>query len=993
MAIGLLAMLSQVFANGQSFTYWYADIEQGSTNLYQVNLSGSDAHLKWMTSVPYTAHIAYDQMDQQLVIVNYQNGALQTLDVLDSTASPQDLASPSFPVGNFSAAAVTPSGKLLLGSETDQNIYSYDLSNGNISTYQTGNDVYGGDMAFLGTDLYLASRLHDKLYLVNPGSSNTMKGYVINEVTGLAAMESGDQLITSGMGSTQFNVYGFDNLGHSTLASSYTAQVMGDGNWTSFTMGAGDMASGMVGNSPLEAGCPNFKMYYSNFAQQGNPTSTIFSVNIVNDGVQLDSLFSVDHHTHIALNSDNGDLYLMNENGATLDTYDTLGNQLASVSTNPAIPGGVVEVAYNSNDGMIYVGRGTTIYTIDPNSGATAVFAQNIPVSGGDLFVDDAGNLFQASNSNGSKVYNITSGTPVEVVSLPGSVNGAAMTSDGGFVTSIIGTSNFYRYNADGSGEMALPVYYGASSFTLGFGDLASGCEAQGGGNSNQTCQNYKSYCINYGNGNPGQLFSLEISGNDVNMTEIPNVQVNGAHMAIDDSGLLYIVRGHKIDIYDPSSNSYVQQNILIQDASGSNLSGFPAAVFMDGVLYIAKGSNNTIYSVSISGSVATATPVYNAPVAGGDLIATSGANGSELWLFNRSQNKLYNVTNGGDPITVPLPQVNGAAVLPDGRFLLADGETNSNGGLYIWNMENGDLVNLNENGGPQSYFNGDLAGGCVAPGGETQVPPVGNCYASCLYGPGYVQGTEHDGSPLPSDRTDATKALGVPQGNDAPGSFVTLGYGGSITLCFDGAVLNGPGPDLGIVETSYGNPSYSSYPEAADVEVSQDGTTWYYIGTVELDGSVDISDASVNLDYIMYVRITNNDAMTSTTDGYDLDGVNVLNNGCGNENPSLQPQLATVQVENPSLTENGNSGSFQSWPNPSQGISHVQFEVPSTGNVNVEVFNMAGQRVATLFNAQAQGNQPYQVDFKGQNLPNGLYVIRMENGSDVTMHKILLAK
>src|SRR5690606_35464247 len=118
---------------------------------------------------------------------------------------------------------------------------------------------------------------------------------------------------------------------------------------------------------------------------------------------------------------------------------------------------------------------------------------------------------------------------------------------------------------------------------------------------------------------------------------------------------------------------------------------------------------------------------------------------------------------------------------------------------------------------------------GCTTP--EIPEQP-GGCYAMCTADEnGYVQGTKKNGSALPDSRTHWDRALGTPQFSDASTSpennnFVSLGYGGSITLCFDGIIYNEEGADVEIIETSFGNPSCASYPEYADVYGSIDGET-----------------------------------------------------------------------------------------------------------------------------------------------------------------------
>ena len=139
-----------------------------------------------------------------------------------------------------------------------------------------------------------------------------------------------------------------------------------------------------------------------------------------------------------------------------------------------------------------------------------------------------------------------------------------------------------------------------------------------------------------------------------------------------------------------------------------------------------------------------------------------------------------------------------------------------------------------------------------------------------------YSPGLNNKSDPVVASRSDAGRALGAPQGGDARDSFVSLGYGGSITLELGGYAVPTDGPDLQLFETSYGNPSFSKYPEQATVEVAANLGEWYPVGTAQLDSSFELPGA---LEYVRYVRVTDTSnpsdfGKSSTSDGYDVDGI-----------------------------------------------------------------------------------------------------------------------
>jgi len=143
-----------------------------------------------------------------------------------------------------------------------------------------------------------------------------------------------------------------------------------------------------------------------------------------------------------------------------------------------------------------------------------------------------------------------------------------------------------------------------------------------------------------------------------------------------------------------------------------------------------------------------------------------------------------------------------------------------------------------------------------------------------------FNQGLRKDGQPVLLERSDPTKALGEAQNNDTI-NFVSLGFGGELVLGFDNYIINGDGDDVEIVETSYGDPSETSYPETVEVYASQCGDDWVILGTIVLDGTVDLDLGQ--LEWARYIKLIDisdpqNFSNGTTVDGFDVDGVRAIN-------------------------------------------------------------------------------------------------------------------
>lgn len=81
-----------------------------------------------------------------------------------------------------------------------------------------------------------------------------------------------------------------------------------------------------------------------------------------------------------------------------------------------------------------------------------------------------------------------------------------------------------------------------------------------------------------------------------------------------------------------------------------------------------------------------------------------------------------------------------------------------------------------------------------------------------------------------------------------------------------------------------------------------------------------------------------------------------------------------------------------QNYPNPFNPVTAISYAIPSAGLVQLEVFNVLGQTVATLVNQrQAAGN--YTVEFDASLHPSGVYFYRVSHATGVETRKMLLLK
>jgi hypothetical protein len=81
-----------------------------------------------------------------------------------------------------------------------------------------------------------------------------------------------------------------------------------------------------------------------------------------------------------------------------------------------------------------------------------------------------------------------------------------------------------------------------------------------------------------------------------------------------------------------------------------------------------------------------------------------------------------------------------------------------------------------------------------------------------------------------------------------------------------------------------------------------------------------------------------------------------------------------------------------QNYPNPFNPTTSISFDLPQAMNVNLSVYNMAGQEVATLVNGVQSAGQN-NVLFNASNLPSGVYLYRLVTAGTVVTKKMTLIK
>lgn len=81
-----------------------------------------------------------------------------------------------------------------------------------------------------------------------------------------------------------------------------------------------------------------------------------------------------------------------------------------------------------------------------------------------------------------------------------------------------------------------------------------------------------------------------------------------------------------------------------------------------------------------------------------------------------------------------------------------------------------------------------------------------------------------------------------------------------------------------------------------------------------------------------------------------------------------------------------------QNYPNPFNPVTKIEFEVPVTGEIRMEVFDMSGRLISVIYDKLAEAGY-HSVKFDGSAVASGVYFYRLTAGSTVLSRKMILLK
>jgi plastocyanin len=96
--------------------------------------------------------------------------------------------------------------------------------------------------------------------------------------------------------------------------------------------------------------------------------------------------------------------------------------------------------------------------------------------------------------------------------------------------------------------------------------------------------------------------------------------------------------------------------------------------------------------------------------------------------------------------------------------------------------------------------------------------------------------------------------------------------------------------------------------------------------------------------------------------------------------------------IRNRTSSQQGNFRLQQNYPNPFNPETIISFDIPAQAFVSINVFNIIGQKVATLVNENMAAGS-YSKSWDAASLPSGVYIYRLQTGTLTATKKLVLIK
>jgi hypothetical protein len=202
--------------------------------------------------------------------------------------------------------------------------------------------------------------------------------------------------------------------------------------------------------------------------------------------------------------------------------------------------------------------------------------------------------------------------------------------------------------------------------------------------------------------------------------------------------------------------------------------------------------------------------------------------------------------------------------------------------------------------------------------------------------------------------------------------------YSWSDQADFLGTWISGPGA---LAKRQTG--TYDSNPSGGSSNWSYQWYKWYSSGPIYTLGTNRTQQVTmIDQSFTLKVEVTDNVySKTAAATKYVIYGIEM-----GGSEPGIQEDSESSAVEDMTKPV------LASYPNPFNPVTKISFSISFPGQVSLKVYDMLGRGVRVLVEGfMASGK--HEVSFDASTLPSGIYLYKLQAGSETLVQKMVLLR
>jgi len=190
---------------------------------------------------------------------------------------------------------------------------------------------------------------------------------------------------------------------------------------------------------------------------------------------------------------------------------------------------------------------------------------------------------------------------------------------------------------------------------------------------------------------------------------------------------------------------------------------------------------------------------------------------------------------------------------------------------------------------------------------------------------------------------------------------------------------------DSGIIPVELTSFTASGYEDYAEIS--------WITATETNNAGFSLERKSTNINWIEVAFINGNGTTTETKAYNYLDEkLNVGKHSYRIKQIDYDGTFTYSKIVEIEISAPDNYALFQNYPNPFNPSTKIEFNIPADAQVQLNVYNTLGEKVAEIFNGTLTGGY-HEIIFDATSLTSGIYFYRLESNEFVSTRKMMLIK